>query len=125
MPERGAAPGRAGLRPGRSGDLRSATIHPGLEQAGQERGAAPELIPGRRAHRSSSAVSRAGVWPGKSWSEFGMWVSQLLGIMLCPTKIVRSLAPRGCGSPFSELPPLSDESCSGRQAPAGRGAASP
>lgn len=61
--ERVAAPGRAGLRPDRGGDLRFATIHPGvsLEQSGQEGGAAPELIPGRRAHGGSSAAGRAGV----------------------------------------------------------------
>lgn len=55
--------GQLRARPGCGGDLCSATVHPGvsLEQAGQEPGAAPELIPGRRAHRSSSAVSRAGV----------------------------------------------------------------
>ncbi|XP_063273082.1 uncharacterized protein C8orf76 homolog isoform X2 [Prinia subflava] len=44
-----------------------------------------------------------------------------LGTVPCRTEAVTSPAPRGCGSPFSELPPLSDESCSGRQAPASAG----
>lgn len=53
-------------------------IPPGisLERAGQERGAAPELIAGRRAHPERV-----------SWAGFGMWVSRLLGIVPCPTSL--------------------------------------
>lgn len=93
----------------------STTARPGvsLEQTGQEGGAAPELIPGRRAHGSRSAagraVSAAAAVVGRVWR----WVWQRPGMMPCRTKAVTSPAPRGCGSPFSELPPLSDESCSG------------